>query len=649
MTTQIVTLDFETYYDKEYSLSKMTTQEYIADARFEIIGAAIKQGDAPAVFYPQEQFAPALERIAKQGPLVIVAHNALFDVSVLRTRFPQIPIAGYICTMSMMRSLGISHAAGGSLDALAKWLQAHDVYVPSKGTEVASALGKRFTDFSMPALQAYAKYCKTDVEICHRAFLAMLPFVPPAELRWQHIVIAMHADPQLTLNEATLTADLDRVMERRATMLEDLRGVMGALTDDDLLRTMRSNPKFAELLRSFGVEPPMKLSTTTGKETYAFAKSDQAMLDLLNHDEPHVRTAVEVRLGTKSSIEETRLRKFIELAQLPRLAMPFLVSGAHTHRLGGSDSINVQNLPTGRVEGQSNAIRMAIEAPEGELVVAADSSQIEVRVAAYIAQQTSLLDSFATGADPYCAMAEAIYNIPADEILAGHKAGDAKYKAMRQLAKAAVLGLGYGMGAERFLDSATVGYGVDIDLDFAKYVVQVYRSTNTKIVELWRTCNKVLECLVAGESGYFGGPNAELFKYGPRELLGEVTPGIMLPDGLWLTYPNLRAQPGDKGAEYVYDRARGKQIFAARVYGASLVENITQALAFALLKWQAIRISRKATVAFNVHDEFAVTALEDEAQEVKDYLVECMSAVPKWMTGCPITCEASIAKQYGAC
>lgn len=330
----------------------------------------------------------------------------------------------------------------------------------------------------------------------------------------------------------------------------------------------------------------------------------------------------------------------------------FWANGKLVHN---SDNLNIQNLPSGRVDGQSNAMRMAIEAPMGSVVVASDSSQIEVRILAYIAQQIDLLSNFENKVDPYSAMASRIYGLPADVILNNHKLGVKDYTIMRQLGKASVLGCGYGMGVARFLDAARSNYGLDIDESLAQRAVEAYRQSNRAIVKLWKTCGTVLEDLIFGRSGTFGGPNSDLFYYGMRQLFNESIPGIRLPDGMWILYRNLRkeyvvdANTGKSKQEYRYDRYKNGRMQTSRIYSAMVVENLTQALAFSLLKRQAIKIAAKYPVAFNVHDEFAIVAPEAEAETAKAYLEECMSYTPKWLTGCPISCEASYAKQYGAC
>lgn len=653
----IVTLDFETYYDGEYSLGEMTTQEYIQDERFEIIGVSVAVGLDEPVWYDQaagtEEILTALQATGR--PLMIAAHNMVFDGSIIATHFPWFKVERHLCTLSMARSLGINvAAAGGSLDRLARYMRKQGVKVPNKGTEVVNARGKRYADFTKAALTAYIEYANTDVIICREAMWQMLPHLPAAELAWQDVAIRMHTHPTLALDRQTLEDDLVRVISRQEELTQEAMAATGTICEDDMLKALRSNQRFAGLLESRGVTPPMKVSPTTGKETYAFAKTDEGLQALLEHPDGLVRTLVESRLGTKSSIERTRLEKFIELSQFPALAVPVNISGATTHRLSGADSINLQNLPSGRVEGQSNAMRMAIiAAGEGRIVAAADSSQIEPRITAYAAGQDDLLEVFATGGDPYSVMASRVYGIPAEEILAGHRARDSKFTNMRQLGKALVLGCGYGMGHVRFQDSCRGQYGLELTVEEAKAAVGVYRHTNWAIVAFWKTCGQVLEHLMRGGEGYFGGPDGKLFYYGFRELLGERVAGVRLPDGMWLNYRNLRYHDfeydGEVKREMAYDKVRGRRVSPERIFSTKLTENLIQALAFSLLKRQALRIANRYPVALNVHDEFATTAPEAEKSDVQAHLEESMKFVPKWLEGCPITCEVSAAREYGAC
>ena len=652
---QVITLDFETYYDQDFSLSKMTTQEYIQDKRFQIIGMAIKINDGKTRWFEgwQEGFR-VLRAAAEHDECVLVAHNALFDYSILTEQLPLFQPARVVCTMSMARSLGLDgQAHGASLAKLATYLQAQGLPIPNKGDEVVRALGKRLSDFTQEELDAYGEYCKTDVDICYQAFTAMYPMLPKAELAWQDLVIRMHAEPKLRLDRDVLKADLVRVQERQAKLLDRVQDTLGVASHEEALKTLRSNDKFAEVLRGYGVTPPTKISATTGKTTYAFAKTDKEMTDLLESDNADVQDVVAARLGTKSSIEQTRIEKFIQLSYLPRLSIPLMVSGAHTHRLAGADSINLQNLPSGRVKGQSKALRQSIVALDGYTLIAADSSQIEARVLAYVANQSDLLYNFSNNIDPYVAMAARIYNQPADEILTAHKAGDKEATIKRQLGKAGILGAGYGASAPKFKDMCRASYGVVIDDEMAQLAVDTYRQANQNIVNFWRTCTKVLKALIRGESGQFGGPNGDLFKFGLRKVFNEFIPAIQLPDGMWINYRNLRVEEEEVDGEFrqvvKYDKVKGRTSVPTYTYGSAVTENLVQALAFAIMKRQALKIAKRYPVLFNVHDEFVSTAPEAEREQALAYIEECMRFVPSWVAGCPITCEAASADNYGDC
>jgi hypothetical protein len=153
---KIIALDFETYYDKEYSLSKMTTEEYIRDERFETIGVGVKEDGQDAVWVAgtRDKIKSFLDSLNLSEHLVL-AHNAMFDAAILNWRFDIRP-RGWLDTLSMARALHTIEV-GGSLSALAAYYK-----LGEKGTEVIQALGKRRTDFTAVDLAAYGEYCKND-------------------------------------------------------------------------------------------------------------------------------------------------------------------------------------------------------------------------------------------------------------------------------------------------------------------------------------------------------------------------------------------------------------------------------------------------------------------------------------------------------
>ncbi len=388
----IVTIDFETYYDKDYSLSKMTTEAYVRDPRFEVIGVSIKVNEEEVDWYSGADPGGFLNAI-DYSDKAILAHNTAFDGAILSWHFGIKP-KFWFDTLSMARPLH-SMTVGGSLKALATYYKLGD-----KGDEVLRTMGMRRRDFTPEQMQAFADYCIQDVELTYRLFQKMARKFPKEELLVIDQTIRMYTEPKLELDPVVLDAHLEGIYERKEKLLAKLGG------EEKAKKFLMSNKKFADLLRAFGVEPPMKTSPTTGKQTYAFAKNDTQFTELLEHPKEAVRTIVEARLGTKSTIEETRTKRFLEISERGPLPIMLNYYGAHTGRFSGGDKVNLQNLPRG------GALRKALAAPDGHVVVACDSSQIEARLVAYLAGQNDLVQSFREGRDVYSEFATDVYQRP---------------------------------------------------------------------------------------------------------------------------------------------------------------------------------------------------------------------------------------------
>jgi DNA polymerase len=686
---KLVFLDAETFYDDDYSLSRMPTAAYVRDVRFEAIGYSMAINDGPVSWHTGDarQIAKSLGSLSWWRDVVLVTHNAFFDAVVLALRFGIVP-GRCICTLSMARALGLDHKAGASLAALADLLRSLGYAIPRKGDEVVRAKGKRRVDFTPDALGAYGAYCCNDTEICRHLFRAMVALLPVGELVWHDIAIRMAACPVLRLNYGVLQADLVRVRERKAELMATLAQRLGVQSIAQIESALASSAKMTRILELLGGALPPEWfadetrylaylhdrDTRTGgvpvefgipvkpspsdpsRLIFAYAKTDEGLMALAESGNPVLDALVAARLGVKSTIEETRLEKLIALSKFESLSVPVKISGAHTHRLSGDDGINMQNLPSGRIDGQSDAMRVAIEAPEGCVIVAGDSKQVEARTLAYEANQRDLLRLFATGGDPYVDMAAEISSLDAQAIRDGAQAGDAVMVRWRQTGKAVVLGAGFGMGWERFAKMARAQHGVVLAPQMAQHAIEVYRQSKSRIVFFWSRCGDVLDDMIAGGSGWFGGPHGKLFFYdGARVLFGVPTPGVRLPDGVWLNYPCLRRALVENRAnqtmddEVVYDRRRGYAQVTTKLFGAKFAENLTQALAFAVMKWQARRIAQRYRVLLNEHDAWVTAVRHEEADEARAYVAMCMRAVPAWVDGLPLDCEVGAGPNYGSC
>jgi len=383
---KILTIDFESFYSREFSLTKVTTEEYIRSPQFEVIGAAVQVDDGEPQWFSGD--AEAMHQFLSQfdwANSLALAHNAPFDGAILNWVFGLRP-KGWLDTLSMGRALHGTEV-GGSLKVLAQHYG-----LGEKGTEVENALGLHRTDFSPEQLARYGEYCKNDVALTWDLFGQMSKGFPKIELRLIDLTVRMFTEPVLQLDKGMLDLHLELERMRKTEILSNF--------DKD---TLMSNPKFADLLRDLNVVPPMKKSPTNGKQTYAFSKTDEAFKALLEHENANVQVLVAARLGTKSTIEETRTERFIGIASRGPMPVPLRYYAAHTGRWGGDDKINLQNLQ------RTSPLKKSIEAPDGYMMIDSDSSQIEARTLAWLAEQNDLVDAFDRGEDVYKIMASAIY------------------------------------------------------------------------------------------------------------------------------------------------------------------------------------------------------------------------------------------------
>lgn len=418
----LVVLDFETFYGDDYTLSNMTTEQYIRDPRFEVIGVGVRIGEHRSWMTEQDfrKWASTVnwERVA------VLAHHAHFDGLILSHHFGIKP-GFWFCTLSMARALhGID--VGNSLAKLGPYYGAGE-----KGHEVVEAKGKRLKDFTAEEWLQYGRYCVNDCDLAFDILQKMLAAgYPEVELWLIDTTVRMFTEPELVLDEPLLEEFLIWEKARKAELIQRV----GADK-----KTLGSNAKFSALLLDAGLEEiPMKRSAThkcvdkcpkAGTSTpkgkphvckptcvcsspcdrlyiEAFAKSDPGMQELLEHPEDEIRWLAEARIAVKSNINETRTERFLRCGKNGAFTAYLKYSAAHTGRWGGGDKMNPQNLErTDKKNPRKGAIRKALCAPKGKKCVVADSSQVEARVDMWLAGQDSVVATFRkndeTGGDFY--------------------------------------------------------------------------------------------------------------------------------------------------------------------------------------------------------------------------------------------------------
>lgn len=683
---RIVVLDFESFFDTKngYTLTKIGPISYIRDSRFSAQLMSYIVTDASTMTYDRVRVAehdniPAvLAALKLDAPdVVTVAHNGNgFDFLILSEIYHVVPRIA-IDTMCMERWTGVSRIQNESLKSMAKFFQCGEKV---EGTVISD--GRKWPeDFTPDERTAFIQYCRNDTEQCFLSFKAMLPFVTADALLFSSITAKMACNPVLRLDDDMLTAYLNELSDKVTKARNDINRMFMFKSDEDFLKAIRSSASFVKMLELLGRKPPMKYSvaksetkrkkleaegkTNLSEEDYAvytpaLAKSDLDFVAMASDADERVALLVRTRLENNSSIQRSRAETFHALAKSGR-PMPVMLNAfkAHTSRYtagnseGSSDKLNLQNLS--KRDPSQLTLRKAVQAPEGMALVACDSSQIEARILAYVANETELVDAFRRGADPYADLAEKIFQIPSEKIHKGAKSGDKKLKAYRNVGKTGILSAGYGVGWRKYADTLLrqgVRLSSDIDqhYEMAHHAHNVYRASNPNIVAFWDTCQTVIKALYLGYSGEFGGPNDNIFQYSVAPICGrDDVPTIIGPNKYTLRYFKLSCEVSEKNnrEEYYYTRVKGKSELKTKIYGGALAENLCQYLAFALLQWQACRMTEQGIrLIANIHDSFLAICPEDEAEHTKSVMESCMSSVPDWLGDFPVACEAEIGKDY---
>ncbi len=603
----IITLDYETVFDSEYSLAKMTMQEYILDDRFEAVMLGLKVNDG------ETQVAAGTKAIAKLlnkvdwDNAMLVAHNAMFDAAVTAWRFGHVP-KHYYCTMFASRPVYAPFIPRGRvrLADVASYISEMegggagykgDFIDKTRSIPAWNELKTLYPELIIPM----RNYCAQDVDLCRDIFLRTINKLPAAEVRIIGETVRKYVQPRLRLDLGVL---------RRADHMEKLT-LAGALQAAGVSDTkeLRSPTKFAAILQANGVIPGTKISPRTGQQAYAFAKTDEFMRSLLIHNNPTIRRLAEAKIQASSTIKATRTRRLMILASISEtFAVPILYYGAHTGRFSGYDKLNLQNLPRG------SDLREAILPAPGEKLIVGDLAQIEARITAVLANSQKLVDAFVTG-DPYRAFAaNELYHLPEEEIT----------EAQRFIGKMCILGLGFGMSATRFHYSVTAS-GNEVTLSEAEVAVKTYRSAYPEIPRLWKHLDRILDRMIAGGSGTAVGP----VRYVGKKLI--------LPNDMMIHYPDLhRVSDG-----YRYRSSNGWK----KIYGAAMLENIVQALARIVLVEAELRmVAHGFHAQLSVHDELVYS--HKSAEWVRQLLHDELTTPPAWLPNLPLEADLSIADNY---
>jgi len=648
---RILAVDFETSWGREVKLgfSCQTNEEYLRDPRFKAWGLSWKEvgTDNKAVWVRRNGIQDWADSI-DWTRTALVCQNTQFDGSILSWHYGVQPCFMFD-TLSMGRALhGVE--VGNSLKVLAERYG-----LPPKGDGLSPS-ENILDELPFDVEQTLADYCKHDTWLCEQIFLRMLPGYPSKELRLIDLTLRMYTRPLLVLDGTMLEPAIEEERQAREELLTRL-GVEEA--------ALASNDKFAAVLEGMGVEPPTKVSKTTGEKTFAFAKNDALFQAMMNSDNEAVALLCEARLMVKSTLQRTRAQRFLDISRRGPLPFPVNYYGAATGRYTASkgSQINLQNLKRG------SFLRKAITAPEGHVLVVGDLSQIEPRVLAWLADYGTLLDIFKGGGDPYATFGSGMFSIP----------GMTKdsHPVERQSAKSALLGCGYQLGWASFAAQLLTGFlgappkrytkaearqlGVtsrDVDVFIgsehlvkameaiphsctaqellihclaAQAIITRYRATAQPVVRLWELFQNLITHSLYKGNEY----RHKCLTFRKEE--------IVLPNGMSLRYPDLKPEGDGRRIQWTY--ADGKK--RSKLYAGKITNNVVQGTARIVMTDGMLRIDKRYPVAGTVHDEAIAVAPESEADDAKTWVLAQMTIEPSYLPGIPLSASGGVHKRYG--
>ncbi len=602
-TLDIVTIDYESYYASDFGFSKLNTIEYVQDERFLCHQVGIQINDESSeVYWGEDAITAALAEIDWSNS-ALLAQNTMFDGFVLTQRYGHVP-AYYLDTMAMSTAHWPNQSSSLKNVALRIWPNDETM---RKGDELAISKGKR--ELTYDENKIISDYCDNDVFLCRAIFDYLLPFFPQKELDLIDITTRMMCEPTMVADTELLTEMRDNELLRIEQDIE----ACGVGRD-----VLSSNKKFFEYMQSIGLKPPTKINAKE-KVTPCLSQSD---IPYINFQEKHPEydTLWRARKSVKSTLKSTRSQRFLNsVGPNGTIPGPLRYYAAHTGRFGGTEKLNMQNLP------RNSDLRLSLCAPKDEFIYVSDLSAIEARITAWLADEQYLLACFANGICIYSDFAGNIYN---------KKINKRDNPVERHVGKCAQLGLGFGMGAAKFqgtLEGGGLGPKVFLKLDKVQDIVRLWRNTYPNIPTLW----KRLEVKLANTIN-------PAFEETWRCLTFKNS-SIILPNGMALKYNNLRFEEG----QLVYE---GKNGTVVRLWGGPILENIAQALARIVLTDAMLAIDKDADLpgklVLQVHDELLYTGASANPDDTLNLLNNHLCTPKAWAKELPLAAEGGYDFRY---
>lgn len=638
----LLVLDLETYYDREFSLSKLEPLPYITDPRFHIHGLAIRHPDGRAEFRMDARAALDELKVSYGEQLekaAVVMHNAYFDALALNIHYG-FKAVNMIDTMLLSR-LRFGASVSHDLRSVAERLR-----LPAKG-HLEFMEGVRHP--TPEQVRQLTEYAILDVELTHDIAVQLLPYAlhVPLELWAMEFSIRQ-------LVERPLGVDATAVTEGLKSLSEDVQAAIDR--SGYSAAQLRSAEKFADALDLLLATTGRKTTRKQGKtgQIPALSKKDHAAQQLFMDADPKVRSLMEARRIIMSEPMQHSRLDFLRVAaeRLGKVHLQLSYGVAGPGRFQGGGGFNAQNLSKRAIGGEliSASIRRAIRAPAGYVFVSADAAQIEARILAYMAGETALHASFARGEDVYSDFAAAQFSTKVRK----PRPGDpeelaAKMKVLRQVGKQAILGLGYGMGVEKFNDTLRAEPMLQSLFDAGELTTGKiagiqgnYRKRYPNIPKFWSDCEYAFRSAMVGVASSVAGCKFSC---------AGSTVTITLRSGRAIVYPDTRLDTHPPTPRSYIDASGRHQTFTPtapgilyaegkNVYGGLIAENIVQATARDILVHVLYRLETTGfNVVFHCHDSVTVLSRASEVPLVEQALIQAWTTVPSWSPGLVLAAE----------
>lgn len=612
----------------------------------------------PHVFIPpasQIEENLRVEALLTQADL-IYAHNAPFEIAIAwGTRFFSPRIEQWRCTMAMARKAGLPPSLGQCAAALG---------LPEQKDTEGKALIRFFCiprkdgKFNEPRdfpekWTKFCNYCRQDVrteKAIHKKLKAFelqgepletfqfdlrmnqrgVPVNVPALKNAQRIIESVQEDVTKKFQALTGLNPTQREAVRQFVGLPDMQGE----TIEAILKAPVNNPLHVRRNEALALYQ---------KVSYAAVKKVATMLDWAC---PDGRMRGVFKYYGAGTGRWTAGGPQVQNAKKATPEMRPMTKAVYDYIQKGPTAEGIDLVYGEPLEVLSSCIRHFIHQPGVEMLDG-DFASVEARVLCWLAGQEDALKEYRDGLDRYKLMAATIYDVDVSRVTSDQ----------REVGKRAILGLGFGMGAEKFVSSCKEQYQLDVPMELAEKAKTSFRQKHDKITKYWYFLDSQAREVIRNP-GRQCGPFRAVSAAGVPYLLAK------LPSGRSLAYPRpqidkrpptreemVRMQAGfDFAPERFLEVTYYGQLFGStqwgriKLYGGKLAENLTQAVAADFMAHGAKTAEARGMPPFAlIHDQ--ALALRDKGQTPEEFAA-ALGDLPAWAKGFPMKVECRICEYY---